>query len=88
MHINQDLTIVSSHCTENHGEAQVIAHRLAFDHFVSLVVFECERIFGPGPFVGDGLDVRECRLHSAMVCVAGVSAVQFILSVKVVLNFV
>jgi hypothetical protein len=66
----------------NHGEPQVVAHRLAFDNFVSLVVFECERIFGPGPFVGDGLNVGECRFHSAAVWVAGVSTAQYKRSVK------
>ena len=35
------------------GEAQVVAHRLAVDHFVGVVVAEGERVLRFGPFVLD-----------------------------------
>jgi len=37
------------------AEAEPFSHGFAGDHFVGLVVLECERVFGVGPFILDGL---------------------------------
>jgi hypothetical protein len=41
------------------GETQVLAHGFALDEFIRVVVFEGERIFRLGAFVGDFWDFRE-----------------------------
>ena len=54
---------VAAHAAEGvpvaHGEAQVLLHRLAFDHLVRVVVPEGERVLRVGAFVFDLGDVGE-----------------------------
>ena len=43
-------------------EAQVLAHRLAVDHLIGVVMMESQRAGRSGAFVGNGLDAREMGL--------------------------
>ena len=45
------------------AEAQMLLHRLAFDHLVGVVMFEGQRIFGIRAFVFNCLNVREKFSH-------------------------
>src|SRR5690606_7224719 len=45
------------------GEAEVLLHRLAFDHFALVVVTEGERVIGFGTLVTDGSDLGESLCH-------------------------
>ena len=46
-----------------HREAQVVAHRLAVDDLIGVVVLERERVPGRRTFVGDGGNVRKGGSH-------------------------
>ena len=43
----------------NHGEPQVVLHRLALDDFVFIVPFEGQRIFAVRTFVPDLFNLRK-----------------------------
>ena len=47
------------------AEPQVVAHRLAFDLFVGVVMPEGERVLGLGAFVADAFDFGKCGLHGS-----------------------
>jgi hypothetical protein len=51
----------------HHGEAQMIAHALACDDFVRVVVLEREWVFGLRSFVTDSGDVRKCCWHGCVM---------------------
>ena len=44
-----------------HAEAEVVLHRLAFDHFVFVVVVEGQRVLALGAFEADLFDSREMQ---------------------------
>ena len=43
----------------NHGEPEMFAQGFAFDDFLGIVMFEGQRVFRLGTFVGDAADVGE-----------------------------
>ena len=47
----------------NDRETQMVAHRLAFDDFVSLIMFEGQWVFGFGPRVRDFGDIGKGGWH-------------------------